>query len=379
MEWQQVELGEVLKPTKNSAAISPETVYSQITVRLYGKGVIERGKILGRDIGSKQYTASEGQFIISKIDARNGAFGLVPKALDGAVVTGDFLLYQCAKQLLPSFLYYLANTPYFVDECVKSSEGSTNRVRLKPDKFLAMEIPLPPLAEQQRLVARLEQVQRTVAEIKRLRTEQQHELRLLLRQQFRAAIAGAGRLPMGQVAPIVRRPVEVDEAQSYPELGIRSFGKGTFHKPIVPGREVGTKKLYYIQPGDLLFSNVFAWEGAIAVATPADTGCVGSHRFISCLCDENQALPAFLRYYFLTPEGMVQINAASPGGAGRNKTLGLEKLERLLVPVPPLPTQRAFLALQARLDQLTATQHAAQAELDLLLPATLDKAFRGEL
>ncbi|RZK44374.1 MAG: restriction endonuclease subunit S, partial [Hymenobacter sp.] len=277
------------------------------------------------------------------------------------------------------FLAYLSTTSSFVDECIKSSVGSTNRVRLNPNKFLKIQIPLPHPDEQRRLVARLEQVQTNVAEIKRLRAEQQHELRLLLRQQFRQVIADAFREPMSQVAPIVRRPIELDEDATYHELGIRSFGKGTFHKPGVPGMEVGTKKLYYIQPDDLLFSNVFAWEGAIAVAKPEDAGRVGSHRFISCLCNEEKVLPEFLRYYFLTPEGMTQIIAASPGGAGRNKTLGLEKLERIQVPVPHPDIQRTFLALHSRIHQLIDTQHAAQADLDLLLPSALDKAFRGEL
>ena len=77
---------------------------------------------------------------------------------------------------------------------------------------------------------------------------------------------------MREVAPIVRRDVVVNHQSSYAELGIRSFGKGTFHKPTLSGIELGSKRVYSIEPGDLLFSNVFAWEGAIAVAKPEDTG-----------------------------------------------------------------------------------------------------------
>lgn len=78
--------------------------------------------------------------------------------------------------------------------------------------------------------------------------------------------------PMAEVAPLVRREESIDLNGSYPELGIRSFGKGTFHKPPLSGSDVGTKRLYRIEPGDLLFSNVFAWEGAIAIALPKDAG-----------------------------------------------------------------------------------------------------------
>ena len=56
---------------------------------------------------------------------------------------------------------------------------------------------------------------------------------------------------MKNVAPVVRRPISVCPEDEYPELGIRSFGKGTFHKPSLSGMSVGSKKLFSIEPGDL--------------------------------------------------------------------------------------------------------------------------------
>jgi len=88
------------------------------------------------------------------------------------------------------------------------------------------------------------------------------------------------RVPLADIAPIVRRTVDIQHDQAYPELGIRSFGKGTFHKPPLAGADAGTKRLFRIEPGDLVFSNVFAWEGEIAVASPQDGGRFGSHRFM---------------------------------------------------------------------------------------------------
>jgi type I restriction enzyme S subunit len=186
-------------------------------------------------------------------------------------------------------------------------------------------------------------------------------------------------MPMAQVAPIVRRPVEVEPDVEYGELGIRSFGNGTFHKPPQTGLQLGSKRVFQIEPGDLLFSNVFAWEGAIAVVKPEDAGRIGSHRFISCVPKPDLATAEFLRFHFLTPAGLLQIGEASSGGAGRNRTLGLGKLESLVVPVPPLEKQRWFDDLQARVDAVKRLQAETQAELDALLPAVLDRAFRGEL
>lgn len=170
---------------------------------------------------------------------------------------------------------------------------------------------------------------------------------------------------LSEVAPLVRRPVEIDLEGTYPELGVRSFGKGTFHKPDLPGAEVGNKKLFRIDAGDLLFNIVFAWEGAVAVAQPEDDGRVGSHRFLSCVPAPDMATVEFLRFYFSTREGLQKLGEASPGGAGRNRTLGLKKLEDLQVPVPSIERQHWFDCLQtmAREARANYSPHAFPAIL----------------
>jgi type I restriction enzyme S subunit len=184
---------------------------------------------------------------------------------------------------------------------------------------------------------------------------------------------------MQKAAPLIRRAVEVDPNVSYPELGIRSFGKGTFHKPALTECELGSKRLYRIEPGDLLFMNVFAWEGAVAVARPEDKGRYGSHRFITCLPEKGVAAPRFLRFYFLTGEGLQKLREASPGGAGRNRTLGLTALGNIQVPVPTIEEQQSFDSLQKEVDHLKALQVETATALDALPPAILDRAFKGEL
>ena len=170
------------------------------------------------------------------------------------------------------------------------------------------------------------------------------------------------RVPLATIAPIVRRAVDIQHDQAYPEMGIRSFGKGTFHKPPLAGADAGTKRLFRIEPGDLVFSNVFAWEGAIAVASSQDGGRFGSHRFITCVVDSSRASAAFLKFYLTaSDEGQEQIRRASPGGAGRNRTLGVEKLGHVQVPMPPLAEQQRIVA---RLDALAEKTRQLEAHLD---------------
>lgn len=167
---------------------------------------------------------------------------------------------------------------------------------------------------------------------------------------------------LADVAPIVRRAVDIQPDHSYPELGIRSFGKGTFHKPPLTGADASTKRLFKIEPGDLVFSNVFAWEGAIAVASPKDGDRFGSHRFMTCVVDSSRACAEYLMLYLTASEdGKEQVRRASPGGAGRNRTLGVEKLGQIKVPLPPIDVQQALIA---RLAALTDKTRQVEAHLD---------------
>ncbi|NMZ73254.1 restriction endonuclease subunit S [Pseudomonas nitroreducens] len=375
--WRKVALGELLRRSDEPAIIDPTAEYHEVTIRLWGKGIVSRGKILGSDVVSVRRMVRANQLIMSKIDARNGAIGLVPPELDGAIVSNDFpsFAFHDSGKCDPAFMGWLVRSTPFVEICKAASEGTTNRVRIKEDRFLNQEIALPPLADQKTLVAHFDALAEKVRQIEEHLDAVERAAEHLLAVRFRDCISAAPLRQMAEIAPLIRREQSIELDGSYPELGIRSFGRGTFHKPPLSGSDVGRKRLYRIEPGDLLFSNVFAWEGAIAVAQPKDAGRFGSHRFITCCVNSELTSAEFLRYYFLSDEGMLKIGEASPGGAGRNRTLGLEKLMAIEVPVPPLVTQRAFDLLQSEVVALR-TKHAAIREANsALLPATLERVF----
>lgn len=379
--WPQTTLRDVLTRSEETVELESDRNYREITVRLWGKGVVERGTVMGAGIAAKsRFVARKGQFILSRIDSRNGALGIVPPELDGAVVTNDFPLFRINEnRLLPEYLDWMCRTRGFVERCQRASEGTTNRVRLQEARFLAMNVPLPPLPEQRKLVVRIKELADKIQEIRDLRRQVEAELDQLLLGAFLRITRDAPRRKMGDIAPLIRRPVIPNSLASYRELGIRSFGKGTFQKPALTGAEIGGKRVFQIEPGDLLFSNVFAWEGAIAVAKPEDVGRIGSHRFITCSPKPGVATSHFLCFFFLTPDGLELIRAASPGGALRNRTLGLAALEHITAPVPHIDDQRWFDSLQVKVAELRQEQAKSATQYDALLPATLDRAFRGEI
>lgn len=168
-------------------------------------------------------------------------------------------------------------------------------------------------------------------------------------------------MPLGEVAPVVRRPVKLDRLAKYREIGARSFGRGLFEKPQFDGAEATWEKPVLIAKGDLVFSNIKAWEGAISWATDAHDGCIASHRYITCVPRVDLALPEFLARYLLSHDGLAAVGQASRGSADRNRTLSLAALATIPVPVPPLEYQQRIVR---HLEQLTEKTRQVEAHLD---------------
>lgn len=381
--WPLTKLADVLTPISRLEKVDPVKEYRLLGIRLDGIGPFLREIKTGSEIAANNLLrVHAGDFIYSRLFAWRGAFGVISADLDGCYVSGEFPAFITAKDKIDTeFLRLWFRLPTTIFSVGADCSGSTplTRNRFKEQFFLNMQIPLPPLSEQQRIVAKIDEL---TEKIKGAWTVKQYvvdKLHQLLLSVFNNLISGVELRPMNEVAPITRRPVDVDINGKFSELGIRSFGKGSFHKSSLKGFEVGTKRLYHIEPGDLVFNNVFAWEGAVAVAKQKDIGRVGSHRFITCVPKHGVTTSNFLCFYFLTKEGIEKLGEASPGGAGRNRTLGLEALGKITVPVPPYKKQIWFDNLQRMTDSLKSVQAETQKNLDALMPSILDKAFKGEL
>lgn len=147
----------LLKPKSEKILLEDKETYKQVTIRLYGKGVELRTKQLGEDIKTTgQYKVNEGDFIISKIDARNGAFGIVPPELDNAVVTSSFPYFSINVEVVPNYILHVLSHPLFYKKIEDMVSGATGRRSVETDDFLGMEIPLPTLEEQSEIVTHIE-------------------------------------------------------------------------------------------------------------------------------------------------------------------------------------------------------------------------------
>lgn len=152
-KYPMARIGSFLVKSKDTIEVQDDVEYKQVTIKINNGGVVPRNNgetILGSKIGTKrQHIVHAGQFIMSKIDARNGAYGIVPAELEGAIVTNDFPVFDVdASKIIPQFLVLVSTTEKFVEFARKCSSGTTNRKRIDIDVFLNQLIPLPSIEEQ---------------------------------------------------------------------------------------------------------------------------------------------------------------------------------------------------------------------------------------
>lgn len=186
-------------------------------------------------------------------------------------------------------------------------------------------------------------------------------------------------VPFATIFDLTMVSLEPTPSIKYREIGVRSHGKGIFHKPPVTGESLGDKRVFHCQPGTLVFNIVFAWEQAVAVLSESERGFIASHRFPMFQGRKHQASEAYYLLFFKTRRGKEQLTIASPGGAGRNKTLGQSDLEVLPIPCPPFPEQIAIAEVLECWDKAIRTLQQKLANIIQLKKWLLQKLFSGSI
>ena len=180
--WQTVTIGEVAKPIARAEVPMAGTTYRQIGVRLWGQGAYEREAIDGSQ--TKYATLSRvesGDIVVNKIWARNGSVAVVSDKLAGCFGSGEFPTFTPdRKEVEPKWFHWMTKTKWFWQACDEKSQGTSGKNRIRPERFLEIEIPLPPLSEQHRILQRIETIAAGIDKAQCLREEADIETGKLL-------------------------------------------------------------------------------------------------------------------------------------------------------------------------------------------------------
>lgn len=394
--WSLASLGDVVIQRKQFITIDDIALYKRCRVQLHAKGIVLRDRVPGAEIKTKQQQVCQtGEFLVAEIDAKVGGFGIVPEDLDGAIVSSHYFLFKINEACLERrWLHFMIQTPQFREQV--AAQGSTNYAAIRPHDVLGYQIPLPPLPEQQRILARIEELASKIERAQELRRQAIAETSKLLPSisneifsrncslmPLSSFLIGDSRNGIG-IAP-------TNDSSGVPILRISagtSRSDGVVNESDYKYVEVDekTQSTYRLLPGDLLacrFNGNLHFVGLFSLFTGYSKEIrLYPDKLIRFRVDPNQVLPEYVRYATNSPQCRTVIETMCATTAG-NIGISAGRLKTVSIPVFPLDEQKRIIAkldgLQAKIDTMKVLQTQTQAELDALLPSVLDRAFRGEL
>jgi type I restriction enzyme, S subunit len=252
--YKSIKVSEFLHRVKDAVELQPDQEYSLVTIKVHHKGVVLRNQTKGKLIGSKMYRISKGQFILSGIDARNGAFGIVPDELDSAIITNDFWCFDIDEtKVKRDFFYWLTNTPLFLNACIKSSQGVTQRIRLQRELFFNFEFRFPPLEEQENFLTKIQHADQGLNLLRCELDNQERYISQLKQAILQEAISGQLTAEWRKQNPIQKGDPDTDAAALLSKI------KAEKQQLIADGKLKKEKPLPEISPDEIPFSLPDSW------------------------------------------------------------------------------------------------------------------------
>ena len=178
-DWEQRKVGEFLTESRESG--HKGDIAHKMTVKLWGKGVYEK-----KETGSantQYFTRHAGQFIYSKLDFLNCAFGVVPEELENLETTADVPAFDC-DGVNPYFMFYTAIQPRFYEKNGMIADGSRKAKRIHADTFLDMPFFVPSLKEQNKIVNLLSELDNLITLHQRKCDETKELKKFMLQKMF---------------------------------------------------------------------------------------------------------------------------------------------------------------------------------------------------
>lgn len=344
-------------------------------------------------VKGRLFLAEPGDVVYSKIDARNGAVGVVPQAVGRLGFSAEYPIYQVdPKALDPDFLHLVLRSDHFRRTLNGMASGTSGRKRIQPSDLERAQIPVPPLAVQRRIVAAATKAREQAA---RLRAEadaiEQRTKREFFQSLGLTSPSGGDTCPRHFVVqfrdierwgvqhlwktshrldPVGTRyagarlgdviqdlvngwsPKCLDTPAAENEWGVLKVGAVSFgvfdpseNKALPP--KLAPKPELEVKPGDFLISraNVTRLVGACALVRASRTRLM--------LCDKifravwhtpSPVLPEFLDEVLKTPHVRQQIESALTGTSATMKNITKGNLLELRFPLPPIAVQRSTVA-----------------------------------
>lgn len=375
--WTERPLSEFMSESRLTG--SKGNVAKKITVKLWGNGVFEKNDAIQGSINTQYFRRKAGQFIYSKLDFLNQAFGIIPPNLDNFESTVDLPCFDFADGLTPVFLLEYVKRKDFYERLGETADGSRKARRIHAETFLSFLIALPSTAEQQKIADCLSSLDELIAAQARKVEALKIHKKGLMQQLFPRE---------GETKPRLRFP-EFEASEDWESKRLEDLAKrGSGHTPSKSKPEYYEGDIKWVSLADskrldagLIYETATSIsaqgiKNSSAVLHPAGTVLISrdagvgksavmatpmavSQHFIVWTCHDQLLSNWFLYYVLQVMKPIFERNATG----STIKTIGLPFFKELQIAVPSLPEQKRIADCLASLDTLIT---AATQELDNL-------------
>jgi type I restriction enzyme S subunit len=347
-EWEVKRLKQVAKTFSGGTPRSNEKSFFEGKIPFIRSGEInsESTKQFLTEKGLDNSSAkmvSKGDILCALYGANSGEISI--SKIDGAINQAILCIYQNGKNnydsiFLMSFLKLEKKA--IVAKYLQGGQGN-----LSAGIINSIKIPIPPLPEQLKIAEILSTWDTAITNTQELIAQLKSRKKGLMQQ----LLTGQKRLKgfsgeweekrLEEFISLTLRPQDKPNS-NFLALGLRSHGKGVFHKPNFDPASIAMETLFEVKKDDLVVNITFAWEHAIAIANEIDEGGLVSHRFPTYTFKENISAPLYFRYFVLLPWFKKELGIISPGGAGRNRVMSKKDFPKIEIKIPPFEEQKAI-------------------------------------
>ena len=359
-------------------------------VRLWGGGAYERETIDG---GATQYKTlsrvAENDVVVNKIWARNGSVAVVPGDLDGCYVSPEFPTFAVKKETLePLWFHWFTKTIGFWRQCDLKSHGTSGKNRIRPERFLEIQIPLPGIEEQRREVAWIEQLRHRVEEAVELRQKTISECRAITASTVAHLFSskdsnGWIEHRLGDYVVDDRYGTSrktTDEAFGTPIITMGNIQSGRLDLRYVKYLQLlDSEQALILQRGDILVNRTNSAElvGKCAVFD-SDEEFVFASYLIRLRLNLELAAPRLIVYYLNSPLGRAYMKNRRKQMTGQ-ANVSASKIKDLPISLPGLPEQQEIAnyldQLNLRAEEVSQIQERTVSELRQVVSSMVESIF----
>lgn len=332
--WEQRKLGDIAEFSKGSGYSKGDLIESGTPIILYGRlytkyetSISEVDTYVEAKDGS---VYSKGGEVIVPASGETAEDIARAATVDksGVILGGDLNVVSPNEDINSAFLAISISHGNSQRELAKKAQGKSV-VHIHNEEIKNLVVPFPAKAEQNKIVEYFSNIDDLITLHQRIIYKFSEKLTFTWEQR-----------KCKDIFDRVSKAVDVEAGEVYREIGIRSHGKGLFYKDEITGEGLGNKRVFWVEPNSFILNIVFAWERAVTKTTEKELGMIASHRFPMYKPKENVADLDYITKFFITHKGKYILEMASPGGAGRNKTLGQKEFENSTICLPSYEEQK---------------------------------------